>query len=54
MEERAESWDPEIELLAQTLPPHLYHSVHKKIDPADLLEIVLDLGREPAARIPNS
>ena len=61
MEERLEArgtspldWDPEIELLAQTLPPHLYHSVHDKIDPAHLLEIVLDLGREPAARIPNT
>ena len=46
-------WDPEIELLAQTLPSHLYQALHERIDPSELLEIVLDLGREPEARVPG-
>jgi stage III sporulation protein SpoIIIAA len=46
-------WDDEIELLAQALPPHLYHALHERTDPAQLLEIVLDLGREPEARVPG-
>jgi stage III sporulation protein SpoIIIAA len=46
-------WDPEIELLAQSLPPHLYHALHELTEPRDLLEIVLDLGREPEARVPG-
>ena len=47
------AWDPEIELLAQTLPTHLYQALHDRIDPTELLEIVLDLGREPEARVPG-
>jgi stage III sporulation protein SpoIIIAA len=46
-------WDDEVELLAQALPPHLYHALHERTDPAELLEIVLDLGREPEARVPG-
>lgn len=46
-------WDDEVELLAQALPPHLYHALHELTDPAELLEIVLDLGREPEARVPG-
>ena len=46
-------WDPEIELLAQALPPHLYGALHERTDPHELLEIVLDLGREPEARVPG-
>jgi stage III sporulation protein SpoIIIAA len=49
----AAPWDPEIELLAQTLPGHLYEALHSRIDPSELLEIVLDLGREPEARVPG-
>jgi stage III sporulation protein SpoIIIAA len=48
-----EGWDEEIELLLQTLPPHLYQALHDRIDPSQLLEIVLDLGREPEARVPG-
>ena len=47
------AWDSEIELLAQTLPTHLYQALHERIDPTQLLEIVLDLGREPEARVPG-
>src|SRR5689334_2667136 len=47
------NWDPEVELLAQALPSHLYDALHERTDPAELLEIVLDLGREPEARVPG-
>src|SRR5215472_16529718 len=46
-------WDEEIELLAAALPPHLAESLHELILPGELLEIVLDLGREPEARVPG-
>jgi stage III sporulation protein SpoIIIAA len=46
-------WDDEIEQLAQALPLHLYEALHERIDPRELLEIVLDLGREPEARVPG-
>jgi stage III sporulation protein SpoIIIAA len=46
-------WDPEIELLAHALPAHLHGALHDRTDPAELLEIVLDLGREPEARVPG-
>src|SRR5947209_15030613 len=46
-------WDQEVELLAQALPPHLYRSLHDRLDPRSLLEVVLDLGREPEARVPG-
>src|SRR5712664_419594 len=43
----------ELNLLFQTLPPHLYRAVHQLSDLGYLLEIVLDLGREPEARFPE-
>ena len=46
-------WDDEIELLAQALPAHLSQALHERTDPGELLEIVLDLGREPEARVPG-
>src|SRR6195256_5668076 len=46
-------WDEEIELLARALPPDLAHALHERTDPRELLEIVLDLGREPEARVPG-
>ena len=49
----AARWEREIELLAQALPPHLYHALHERTGPSELLEIVLDLGREPEARVPG-
>src|SRR5450756_1538322 len=45
--------DEEIELLARALPPDLAHALHERTDPRELLEIVLDLGREPEARVPG-
>jgi stage III sporulation protein SpoIIIAA len=50
---RASNWDEEIELLARALPPDLARALHERIDPSVLLEIVLDLGREPEARVPG-
>ena len=50
---RAANWDEEIELLARALPPELARSLHERIHPSELLEIVLDLGREPEARVPG-
>src|SRR6202171_4742779 len=46
-------WDEEIELLARALPPDLARALHERTDPRELLEIVLDLGREPEARVPG-
>jgi len=50
---RAANWDEEIELLARALPPDLARALHERIHPGELLEIVLDLGREPEARVPG-
>jgi len=46
-------WDHEIELLARALPADLARALHERTDPRELLEIVLDLGREPEARVPG-
>ncbi len=46
------SWEEELELLIRSLPPQLVQAVHRlPRDAGELLEIVLDLGREPAARL---
>jgi stage III sporulation protein SpoIIIAA len=50
---RVANWDDEVELLARALPPDLARALHERIDPRELLEIVLDLGREPDARVPG-
>jgi stage III sporulation protein SpoIIIAA len=50
---RLARWDEEIELLARALPPALARALHERTDPRELLEIVLDLGREPEARVPG-
>jgi stage III sporulation protein SpoIIIAA len=50
---RVANWDEEIELLARALPPELARSLHERTHPSELLEIVLDLGREPEARVPG-
>src|SRR5437764_6534646 len=50
---RASTLDAQVELLARALPPDLARALHERIDPSELLEIVLDLGREPEARVPR-
>ena len=42
----------DLELLLGTLPPHIRRPLDEADDLDDLLEIVLDLGREPEARFP--
>ncbi|HMC38508.1 MAG TPA: AAA family ATPase, partial [Acidimicrobiales bacterium] len=47
--------DPaELDLLFQALPPHLNRAVRRLDNQGLLLEVVLDLGREPEARFPDS
>src|SRR5919206_4584211 len=43
----------DLELLLSTLPPHIRKPLDAADDLEDLLEIVLDLGREPEARFPG-
>src|SRR4029078_11440132 len=50
---RSPRWDEEVELLARALPPDLARALHERIDPRELLEIVLGLGREREARVPG-
>src|SRR5437868_1745356 len=46
--------DPaELDLLFQALPPHLNRAVKRLDHQGLLLEVVLDLGREPEARMPD-
>src|SRR4030081_1402972 len=46
--------DPaELDLLFQALPPHLNRAVKRLDNQGLLLEVVLDLGREPEARFPD-
>src|SRR5437868_13579478 len=46
--------DPaELELLFQALPPHINRAVKRLDHQGLLLEVVLDLGREPEARFPD-
>src|SRR3979411_1450384 len=46
--------DPaELDLLFQALPPHLNRAVKRLDHLGLLLEVVLDLGREPEARFPD-
>ena len=40
----------DLEALIQILPPHLSDPLHNQQDLKDVLEVVLDLGREPEAR----
>ena len=45
------SWEEELDLLLQALPPRIAEAAQRhSLGRGDLLEIVLDLGREPEAR----
>jgi len=50
---RRESID-DLDLLLEALPPEIVDAVHALPDRIDLIEVVLDLGRRPEARFPNS
>ncbi len=44
----------DLDLLLAALPPEIVDAVHALPDKTDLIEFVLDLGRRPEARFPNS
>ena len=50
---RRESID-DLDLLLEALPKEIVDAVHALPDRIDLIEVVLDLGRRPEARFPNS
>ena len=42
----------DLDLLLRVMPPHLRESLHRQVDLRDLVEVVMDLGRQPEARFP--
>ncbi|MGH2464317.1 MAG: hypothetical protein ACRDGI_02555 [Candidatus Limnocylindrales bacterium] len=44
----------DLDLLLAALPPEVVDAVHVLPDQTNLIEVVLDLGRRPEARFPNS
>jgi len=44
----------DLDLLLSALPPEVVQAVHALPKPEDVIEVVLDLGRRPEARFPNS
>ena len=52
-ESRRESID-DLEVLLEALPPEIVEAVHRLPDKQSLIEVVLDLGRRPEARFPDS
>ena len=50
---RRESID-DLDLLLAALPPEIVEAVHRLENRNDLIEVVLDLGRRPEARFPDS
>ena len=43
----------DLDLLLCVMPPHLKEAITRQPDLKDLIEVVLDLGRQPEARFPN-
>jgi stage III sporulation protein SpoIIIAA len=52
-ERRGESTD-DLDVLLAALPPEVVAAVHALDDKDDLIEVVMDLGRRPEARFPDS
>ena len=50
---RRESID-DLDLLLRALPPDIVTAVHELVDPTQLIEVVMDLGRRPEARFVDS
>src|SRR5262247_3556807 len=43
----------DLELLLRVMPPHIRESLHRQSDLKNLVEVVMDLGRQPEARFPS-
>jgi len=43
----------DLDLLLRVLPPHLREALHRQSELKNLVEIVMDLGRQPEARLPT-
>src|SRR3954471_18813666 len=52
-EPRRESMD-DLDALLASLPPEIVDAVHRLDNAESLIEVVLDLGRRPEARFPDS
>ena len=43
----------DLELLLRVAPPHIRDSLHRQADLKNLIEVVMDLGRQPEGRFPS-
>src|SRR5437868_6549851 len=43
----------DLELLLRVMPPHIRDSLHRQADLKNLIEVVMDLGRQPEGRFPS-
>src|SRR5215510_472031 len=43
----------DLELLLRVMPPHIREALHRQSDLKNLIEVVMDLGRQPEARFPS-
>ena len=51
---RARELIDDLDALLAALPPEIVDAVHSSTHPESLIEVVLDLGRRPEARFPDS
>jgi stage III sporulation protein SpoIIIAA len=43
----------DLDLLLRVMPPHIRDSLHRQADLKNLIEVVMDLGRQPEGRFPS-
>jgi stage III sporulation protein SpoIIIAA len=43
----------DLELLLRVMPPHIRDALHRQADLKNLIEVVMDLGRQPEGRFPS-
>jgi len=48
-----EEFADDLDALVSVLPPHIYQGLSRSERLTDVLEVVMDLGREPEARFAN-
>src|SRR5664279_5037016 len=53
-DEQRRALTDDLDALWASLPPEIVDAVHRLEHAEDLIEVVLDLGRRPEARFPNS